>query len=177
MNEYVTEGIVLNVRNQRETDRTADIFTRQLGRVDVKVTGGRKPLSKLTPHLDVLSLVKLRLVEKNQIIVVDALSEENFGGGKFVPAVRAHALTLLNLLRFLLPQAEPDERLWHYLVKGFRAGAWRTKDVLRILGYAPEEASCALCGRRPVASFHLKSQEFFCDRCSAKAPQNELIWL
>jgi recombinational DNA repair protein (RecF pathway) len=177
MNEYVTEGIVLNIRNQRETDRTADIFTRKLGRVDAKVTGGRKPLSKLAPHLDVLSLVKLRLVEKNQVMVVDALSEESFGGGRIVPALRSRALSLVHLLRFLLPKAEPDERLWHYLVKGFRAGAWRTGDILRILGYAPEEASCALCGHRPVASFYLKSQEFFCERCSSKAPQNELIWL
>ncbi len=177
MNEYVTEGIVLHVRNQRETDRSADVFARKLGRVEIKVTGGRKPLSKLSPHLDVLVLVKLRLVEKNQITVVDALQGERFEKLEKDSTLRARALTLIYLLRSLLPKGEPDEALWHYLLRAFRSGEWETGEVLRILGYAPEGASCAACGRRPVAAFHLKDQEFFCSRCVSKAPPNEVVYL
>lgn len=176
MNEYVTEGIVFHVRNVREADRSADVFTRRLGRLDIKVTGGRKPLSKLAPHLDVLNLVRLRLVEKNQFTVVDALGLGKFAGLD-APTGRAQALATIHLLRQILPRAAPDLELWHFLVQAFRSGKWRTADVLRILGYAPEEAACAVCGRRPVAGFHFKSHEFFCERCISRTPQNEVIYL
>ncbi len=176
MNEYVTEGVVLHVRNERETDRSADVFTRRLGRVNVKITGGRKPLSKLSPHLDVLNRVRLRLVEKNQFTVVDAL-----GAGRFArlsdPVVMSRALATIALLRALLPKGEPDPEMWHYLVQGFETADWRTADVLKILGYASEEAACGNCGCRPVAAFHLKGHEFFCDRCGARAPKNEMVYL
>ena len=176
MNEYVTEGIVLRVRNERETDRSVDVFTRRLGRLNIKVTGGRRPLSKLSPHLDVLNLVRLRLVEKNQFTVVDALAAGHFPRlGE--PPVMAKALATVALLRTLLPKGEPDLEMWHYLVQGLGAGSWRMADVLRILGYASEEAACANCGRRPVAAFHLKSHEFFCDHCGSRAPKNEMVYL
>lgn len=176
MNEHVTEGIVLHVRNDRESDRSIDILTRRLGRLDVKVTGGRKPLSKLSPHLDVLSFVRLRLVEKNRFTVVDALGMGKLPG-LASPETMAHALIAVNLLRSLLPKGAPDPEIWHYLVQGLRSGSWRTKDILRILGYAPGEATCVMCGRRNVTAFNLKSHDFFCAECAAKAPQKEMVYL
>ncbi|MCL4403837.1 recombination protein O N-terminal domain-containing protein [Patescibacteria group bacterium] len=176
MNEYVTEGIVLHVRNDRESDRSVDVLTRRLGRLDVKVTGGRKPLSKLSPHLDVLNLVRLRLIEKNRFTVVDALGAGK-PAGLASPEAMARALVAVNVLRALLPKGAPDPEIWHYLIQGFRSGSWRIGDILRILGYAPEEAACVQCGGRNVAAFGLRGHEFFCARCSAKAPQNEMVYL
>ena len=89
MVEYLTQAIVLDSRPQKENDRTVDIYTKNFGRLRVRVIGGRRILSKLAPHLDIFNLVTVRLVEKNQITVTDVLTDERFrkNGGirDFIP--------------------------------------------------------------------------------------------
>lgn len=60
---YTTRGLVLRLRPQKESDRLASIFTRDLGFVTGTARGARSPLSKLSPTLLQYSLVKVSLVK------------------------------------------------------------------------------------------------------------------
>ena len=59
MRTYNTEGIVLRRGDYRENDRLFTILTPTHGKIDVISKGTKKILSKLNPHLEPLSEVKI----------------------------------------------------------------------------------------------------------------------
>ncbi len=170
MQEYVTDAIVLSVRPRGETDRTLDCYTKQLGRIEARMIGGRKPLSKLSPHCDVGGFVKIRLVEKNQLTLIDAL--------RTAPSRRLSPLTfrVVALVRALTPRGVPDGRLWETLKRTVGEDEESIAILFRILGYDPVPASCEACGDTPVSLFSIPHHEFFCDRCGSELPENEVVY-
>ncbi len=177
MQEYVTDAIVLATFPRGEADRIADLYTRDLGRIEVRMIGGRKPLSKLAPHLDVSGSATVRLVEKNQFTLVDAMSvprtRESRTSGRF-----AAMLDAVSLVRALAPRGIPDERLWNVLRRAQTEGAPRALfEILEILGYDAMHASCETCGETPVVAFFLPTHEFFCTRCDSNLPPYEVVLL
>jgi recombinational DNA repair protein (RecF pathway) len=176
MTEYLTQAVVLGLEPRKENDRLADLYTKEFGRLEARVIGGRKVLSKLAPHLEILNLVTVRLVEKKSITLTDVLSDENFTEERKRPGFYPEFLKILFLVRMLTPKVVPDAHLWHYLVRSLRSGEGDIKALLRVLGYDPEHADCDSCGRRPVKAFHPKNQAFFCGECGFKAPPNEIIY-
>jgi DNA repair protein RecO len=176
MVEYLTQAIVLNSRPQKENDRTVDIYTKNFGRLRVRVIGGRRILSKLAPHLDVFNIVTVRLVEKNQITVTDVLTDERFGKDRQNSRFYPSAFKIFSMVRALTPLAAPDLRLWHYLVKSLRDADGDVAALLKIFGYDPIHASCDSCGNHPVKFFRAKDQSFFCKNCGLKARADELTY-
>ncbi len=176
MVEYLTQAVVLNYRPQRENDRLVDLYTKDFGRLEAKVIGGRRILSKLAPHLDWFNLVTVRLVEKNQFTVTDVLTKERFGRERRNPGFYPSALKIFSLVRTLIPLAAPDLHLWHFLVTGLKESGGNVGTLLKIFGYDPEHASCDTCRKRPVAAFRAKDQSFFCHDCGFKAGAVELIY-
>ncbi|MHB1330903.1 MAG: DNA repair protein RecO [Minisyncoccota bacterium] len=59
---YTTRGIVLLLKPSRETDKTAIMFTKDLGLVHGTARGIRKPNSKISTSLLSLAVVKVSLV-------------------------------------------------------------------------------------------------------------------
>jgi DNA repair protein RecO len=177
MVEYLTQAIVLSSRPQKENDRLADLYTKEFGRMEAKVIGGRKILSKLAPHLDLFNVVTVRLVEKNRITVTDALTDERFEKERRDPEFYPLAFKIFSLVRALAPVAVPDARLWHYLLKSLRNRDGNARTVLKIFGYDPAHASCDACDGRPVKAFRAKDQSFFCEACGWNARADELIYL
>ncbi len=176
MQEYVTDAIVLNTFPRGEADRIADLYTEHLGRIEVRMIGGRKPLSKLAPHLDIMGFATVRLVEKNQFTLVDAMSapsSREMRDLEYFPAL----LSIAALVRALAPRGVPDVRLWNALRRMYlerHQGA--VAEFLKILGYDARHASCEECGDTPAGLFFLPNHEFFCARCGSKLPQNEVIY-
>ena len=164
MQEYVTDAIVLDATPSAELDTRVSVFTKKFGKLVARVKSVKKITSKLAGHLEPGNAVKIRLVEKKGLQLVDALKEKD---------VQIDPPTLY-LLDQVLYEAEPDHELWELLTHG----AFRWHEALRILGWDPAAADCARanCTGTP-AVFHIKTQEFYCSSCASKVRKNEVILL
>lgn len=177
MREFATEAFILGLRNFRENDRSVFLYTKDLGRVEVKVIGGRKILSKLSPHLDVLNLVNVRLIEKSKFTLADAITKNRFLAVREDFKKSSAALNLLFLTNFLAPVLMPDLPFWHHLSRAFKSGRIHIGSFLKLLGYDAASAYCESCRRKDVGYFNLEDQSFLCVRCSLKFPENKVIFL
>jgi len=166
----VTDAIVLAVRPRGEADRLIDCYTKQLGRIEVRMIGGRKPLSKLSPHCDVGNLVVIRLVEKNQFTLIDALQKTSSR------ILSSNMLRVITLVRILTPRGVPDDRLWEALEGVVRGNEVSVAYFFKIFGYDVTSALCEACGSAPVLFFSLLHHEFFCGRCGARLPESDIVY-
>jgi recombinational DNA repair protein (RecF pathway) len=158
MQEYVSEAIVLEKQPLGDCDNRYALFTRRFGKMVAKAKSARKITSKLAGHLEPGNVVRVRLIEKNGLQIADALKETRL----------EVALEDLFLLSGLLPDGEAEPALW----ANCRAGIFAWRDILRVLGWDPEYATCAACGSSEISSFYIHSQEFFCRRCASKSGRN-----
>lgn len=177
MREYFAEGVVLNCRPINETDRVIDIYTKNQGRIETRVIGGRKILSKLAPHLEVLNLVKLRLIQKNQFTLADVLTQNRFESVRKDLRRYAGVLDLVFLMRALTPIAMPDLSLWHFLVRSFTNGVVNFSNFLRLTGYDPLFATCRNCHFKKVDYFDVNNHSFLCTGCNMKFNDFGTIYL
>ena len=177
MKEHLTSAIVLNVKPYKEYDRRVELYTKDFGLLKVKVIGGRKILSKLSPHLDVGSLIRARFVQKSQFTLVDALEENKFPNLKKDAKKAVLVFRLLFLIRSLVPEAVPDSPFWHFFLRSLREGRIDLKIFLKLLGYNPTLAECDHCRSRNPAYFHVLSQIFLCGSCSFRFPSVELLFI
>ncbi len=177
MSEYVTRAIVLGFRDSKEHDKVFDLYTESFGRIRVRAPGGRKIVSKLSPHLDVMNLATVKVVEKNALTLTDAILENNFQSLKSNPVSFGKALRALRALSFLSPEAVPDQTLWNFLLDSLGAGTMNPVEMVSVLGYDPRHASCELCGGKDVAFFDEGNQGFLCEPCSSKVKGNHLLYL
>ncbi len=168
MREYFTEAIVLGARPYKEYDKLVDLYTKDFGRVTAKVTGGRRVTSKLSPHLDAVNLVDIRLIQKNRFIVADVMIKERFRFLREDVKKNSSVLKLMFLLKSLVPELAPDLQFWHYLIRSFKEAKFSTRFFLKLLGYNPLLASCGSCYVKEVSHFSLVDQSFLCQRCFSK---------
>lgn len=67
------EGIIIKKTDYQESDRLVSIYTKEFGRVEFLVRGGRKTLAKNAPHLELFNHVKVDYVQgKNFKILTGA---------------------------------------------------------------------------------------------------------
>ncbi len=177
MSEYVTRAIVLGMRQSKEHDKIFDLYTEDLGRVRVRAPGGKKILSKLSPHLDVMSLVTIKIVEKNNLTLVDALLENDFKSSKEDAGFFRRALSAIEFLRFMSPEAVPDAAVWDWLVTSLSGKKLDFGEFVSVMGYDARHASCDACQNKEVLTFNPSSQNFLCRDCSLKTDGNNLIYL
>lgn len=162
MREYITDAVVLHKEPNGDFDHRIILFTKQFGKLAAKSKSARKITSKLSGHLEPGTLAAVRLVEKNNLQVVDALKKSKL----------KTSLADLHFLGKLLADAEPEPHIWEALANG--TFSW--KETLRTLGWDPASASCNACMNR-ASVFHVATQEFFCANCPSKAPQEELLYV
>ena len=177
MKEYVTHSIVLHRRPYRERDVIVELFTEELGRVEARVTGGARTLSKLSPHLDPLNRVLVRLVKKNNLTVTDAETDIRFGSLRADQKAFSRALETLMLIRRIVPRGHRDSELWKELNRLFESGDVHLGSILALLGYDPRHARCEGCGSNALYGFSIEGQAFICASCRVKFPENEVVLL
>lgn len=166
MKEFVTPAIVLRAAPAGGNDRTADLFTLTLGRLEARMVGARALVSKFAPHADPLNLVTVRLVKKNRYTLADVFTRDRFLALRRAPRALGRALAALAALRALMPKEAPDPRLFHETLRGLSRASLAPADVLAALGYDPRAARCVRCGKSPVHGFAPVDEVFFCDACS-----------
>lgn len=177
MREYLTEAIVLTISPAADTDRLIDFYTKDFGRLKAKAVSGAKILSKLAAHLNPLNLVQVRLIEKNQLIVADAVVKNSFAGLRNNQIKLTAAISLINLLRSLLFSADRDLQLWYWLKRTLETGHINYRQFFKLLGYDLTFAQCQICRQKPVTSFSVRDQSFLCYRCRSKFPPDDLIYI
>ncbi|MEK7608432.1 MAG: recombination protein O N-terminal domain-containing protein [Patescibacteria group bacterium] len=163
MREYVTDAIVLDREPSGERDFRVVLFTKLFGKIDARAKSARNITSKLSSHLNPGAVVRVRVVEKKNRHIVDAIRE-----GTVVSSP-----TSLHRLLGLLPDEVPEIELWDMLL----SGAPRWSDVLTALGWGPKSAECELCTSTDHLLFHPRTQKFFCINCASKLPLKEVLYI
>jgi recombinational DNA repair protein (RecF pathway) len=161
MQEYVANAIVLRKDPLRDLDGRYTLFTDRFGKVIGKTTSSRKITSKLAPHLEPGMVSRVRYIEQKGIQIVDALKVGRL----------AVALADLHLLAELLPEGQAEGDLWNALLQDIFS--WRA--TLKILGWDPEGALCAVCARADAPHFYVRRQEFFCASCASKLGRDGVL--
>jgi recombinational DNA repair protein (RecF pathway) len=161
MQEYVTDAIVLKKDPLGDLDGRYILFTKRFGKMVGKAKSSRKITSKLAPHLEPGIVAKVRFVEAKGTQIIDALKSERL----------KMLLNDLHFLSQLLPDAQPEEDLWEMLI----GNDFSWQKTLSILGWDPEHAECAGCGRARPEYFYIPRQEFYCRACASKVRRDAVI--
>jgi len=172
MIEYLTNALVLEVSDAGEFDKVIYLYSKDLGKVRVKAKSARKITSKLAGHLQPLNFVKVRLVEKNGLQIIDALVLDRV-------KVSSMALAVLDFIKEMTYEFQSDKNLWLLIKKTFQDikndKKISYKPLLKALGFAHDFSRCHVCGDKAVAYFSKSEQVFLCRKCASKIDKNELI--
>jgi recombinational DNA repair protein (RecF pathway) len=172
MIEHFTEALVLDTEDSGELDKIIYLYTKELGKVAAKAKSVRKITSKLTGHLQPLNLARVRLVEKNNFQVVDALCFKKMKAS-------GESVAFLQFIKDMTFELQTDKKFWLVIKKifhDFKAGSKISyRSALKVLGFDPDFAHCDSCGTKKVVYFLKSDQMFFCGRCGFKIPKDELV--
>jgi len=172
MIEHLTNALVLEVEDSGESDKTIYLYSKDLGKVRAKAKSARKITSKLAGHLQPLNFVKVRLVEKNGLQIVDALVLDRVKASPM-------ALAVLNFIKEMTYEFQGDKNLWLLIKKTFQDlknnKKISYKPLLKALGFASDFSRCHVCNSQSVAYFSKSEQVFLCAKCVLKIDKNELI--
>ncbi len=166
MFEWCIDGIVIDREDTGEADARLSLYTKEFGRISAKAKSIRKITSKLSAHLGLGDLARVRLIGKSEdtehLQLVDALRIRKLDlGGE-----------LLSFLKDITFDREPDEHLWEVL----SAGGKGKQEILQVLGLDPALAWCTHCTNRPVNYFLVSSHSFACHGCILKTGRNEVSY-
>jgi len=115
MLEYETKAVVLDKKTIGEFDAQIVLYTELLGKVELVAKGLKKPIAKLSHHLEPLNLINATLLAVNHKHLTSALTINRF------PALRRNfeALTIalknLKILKEAVVSPEKDDILWQNL--------------------------------------------------------------
>lgn len=161
---YKTKAIVIRRRNVGEADRLIDVYTPTLGRLRLKAKGVRKIRSKLAGHLELLAVVELGVAEGRKTdIITSARQEEVFSDLGANLQKTSLAFYICELVWHLTEEGHRDTRLYRLLewsLQTLNDSPAREKkywplflsnvelQMLAYLGFRPELAKCARCGKK-----------------------------
>ncbi len=163
MQEYVTQAFVLDAQPAGEYDLRIQLFTQRLGRVIVFARAARKAHSKLAAHLQPLSIVTVRLVERRGMQVVDALAIEKYVGTD-MRATQA-LVEVAGLISAMTDLYHPDDEVWN-LIETRRLASAAT---LRVLGFDPAHARCGECEKERPEHFIIRTTSYLCANCKQRS--------
>ena len=177
---YQTEAIIIRKTKLGEADRIITLFTPHLGKIRAVAKGVRRPKSRLSGHLELLTYSRVDLVHGRNLDTI--IGSETVNG--FLPlktdldlsaqalyitelveqftVENAENLPLFALLLDTLEKLETEENremLIHYFAM----------HLLSLTGYRPELMHCVLCKKplEPVLNgFSMNSGGMLCDPCA-----------
>lgn len=180
MKEYFTEAFILDVQEKGELDSLVTLYTCDFGKITAKAKSIKKITSKSAGHLQPLNFAKIRLVEKNGFQIIDALTSESCAKLKINPDFFAKFLNIAKFIKDATFEHHPDNRFWLVIKKVMGLDIIKDeiiiyRGLLKILGFDPEFADCAVCELKEIKFFLKDGHCFICQKCALKAPKDELI--
>jgi len=182
-NYLQTKAIVLGHRDLAEHDRLYTLYTEARGKLEVRVRGARKILSKLQPPLSSIAVVRVLIYEgRSRPLLIGIETAER------LPTV-AHTLwrsqVAARFIRLVDISTRPgvcDPDLFALLRDGIhmaeyvsppQASALRDAFILQLLihsGYRPELHVCVQCRHAQPCAFSAAHGGAVCSVCAASDP-------
>lgn len=182
-NYLQTKAIVLSHRDLAEHDRLYTLFTEKKGKMEVRVRGARKILSKLQPPLSSIAVVRVLIYEgRSRPLLIGIETAERLPvlattlwrsqiAARFIRLVDIstrpdiHDGELFSLLRDGIHMAEH--------VDAKQASALRDAFILQLLihsGYRPELDNCVQCRHAQPCAFSAAHGGAVCAKCMGTDP-------
>lgn len=181
-----SQAIILNRSDYRESDSLITVYTKDYGKLSLIARGAKKLSSKLSGHLEPLSLVDILIIKgKGFDYIGSALGRQAFLGIKDDLNKLYFTGLAIRSFNLLVRDNEPDERLF-FLLQRFlevmdaypeESLSRETGELLYVffalkllaeLGYKPEMHDCLSC-RGQIKSgknyFNLKNGGLICEDC------------
>jgi DNA repair protein RecO (recombination protein O) len=177
---YQTEAIIIRKTKLGEADRIITLFTPQRGKIRAVAKGVRRPKSRLSGHLELLTYSKVDLVHGRNLDTI--IGSETING--FLPLkndldLSAQALYVTELVEQFTAENSENFRLFELLFDTL--DKLQTEEnremlihyfethLLSFTGYRPELMHCVLCKKplEPVTNaFSMNSGGMLCDACT-----------
>lgn len=183
--ESVVESLILRRWASGEADKRLSLLTREQGKVYALARGTRKATSKMNSLTEPLSLIRTRLiVGRANIILAQPQPLKAFPRMTMDLERLSSALALCELLDRILPESQPDDALFDFVVDLLTAMerhpyprallAWGLWHLLRALGYHPQMEGCMVCSqpvKGKVVALDAGLGGGVCSRCLTHAPK------
>jgi recombinational DNA repair protein (RecF pathway) len=162
MEEQYTRGVVIERAWEGERDARVLVYTEVFGKVQAKVQGMQRFTSKLSGHLVPGTYADLRIVERKNggLQIVESFSTRK----KIDPEM----FSFLHMLDSVVPLEEPDKKVWEFVefvMNGDIPPRHAYRLLLEILGFGPDHAPCAWCGKKQCEHFIPRDVVFLCRSC------------
>lgn len=188
---YKTQAFVLREIERGESDKVFTVFTRNFGRLEILGKAIRKIKSKLRAGVPLFSKTEIEFIQgSNFKILTDASIIEDFENIKKHTGNLRTALKITEILNELIRGQERDEKIWQLfsqvlqvLNNGKLTSYGRellyyyfVLRLLRVLGYSPHFAGCAICQRKIGAGdflFVFEQRGLVCYSCLKRLKKKE----
>lgn len=182
-NYLQTKAIVLGYRDLAEHDRLYTLFTEKKGKLEVRVRGARKILSKLQPPLASISVVRALIYEgRSRPLLIGIETAERMPDIAKTLWRRQVAARFIRLVDLSTRPEINDPDLFALLRDGLhmaghveehRASSLRDAFVLQLLihsGYRPELDRCVQCRHTEPVAFSAAHGGAVCGKCVRTDP-------
>ena len=155
--QYLTEALVLSVRDMGEADRLAIIFSREHGKISAAAYGARRPRSRLAGAVQSFTQVDISLMPGRNLDTIGQCEvKRSFRELREDITLMTYAAFLAELVSELWPDRSPEPTAYDVLLGSFSlllernprlvslAGAWQ---LLALAGFHPEYERCVTCGQ------------------------------
>jgi DNA repair protein RecO (recombination protein O) len=181
---YQTEAVIIKKIKLGEADRILTLYTPKLGKIRAVAKGVRRPKSKLSGHLELLTHSMVSLARgKNLDTITGSQTINSFLSLKSDLELTSCALYFSELTDQFAPEHSENETLFRLLLNSFERLSQKANremvlrlfemQLLETAGYRPELYHCIGCrsNLEPVNnSFVPNSGGFFCPSCSRNLP-------
>ncbi|MFH0847476.1 MAG: DNA repair protein RecO [Chloroflexota bacterium] len=163
---YQTEAIIIKKIKLGEADRILTLFTPDLGKIRAVAKGVRRPRSKMSGHLELITYSLVSLSRgRNLDTISGSQTIEGFLPLKSDLELTAAALYTLELIDQFTEERQENQPLFQMLLETLRHLAeggdremtlrYFEMRLLDLTGYRPELYACVACGKalEPVTNF------------------------
>jgi DNA repair protein RecO (recombination protein O) len=153
---YQTPAIIIKKTKLGEADRILTLYTPGMGKIQGVAKAVRKPKSKLSGHLELLTYSHVTLARgKNIDTIIGSQTLNAFLSLKNDLDLLSYALYLVEMINQFTPQETEDRLLFELLLKTLEDLPYALNrdlllrhfelHLLRKVGYRPELGKCVLC--------------------------------
>jgi DNA repair protein RecO (recombination protein O) len=182
--EYQTEAIIIKKTKLGEADRILTMYTPGLGKIQGVAKGVRRPKSKLSGHLELLTYSQVTLAQGNNLDTITGSQTINgFTPLKTDLWLTSYGLYITELVNQFTAERVEDERLFRLLLDTLQnlCQANNRELLLRYFevhlleetGYRPQLQECVTCHRvlEPTTnSFCARIGGIVCPSCAVNQP-------
>ncbi len=182
-NYLQTKAIVLGHRDLAEHDRLYTLLTERRGKIEVRVRGARKTLSKLQPPLSDYAVVRTLIYEgRSRPLLIGVETAERFPALSLSLWRMRYAACFIRLVDLVTRPEAVDREIFELLSESLgaaetiaveHAGSLRDAFILKLLshaGYRPELDECVICRSEKICAVSAAHGGAVCVHCHPTDP-------